>query len=304
MRRSSCIAFIALALAARAVPSGAQVTAPDSGKDFLLRIAAPVTIAASESASTVWVIGDSVTVTGTVRRQLIVMGGRARIDGNVRGSVAVFNGTLDLGPTARVGGDVFLYRSTVTPAAGSTIVGHVESRQTLGFGRGFAMAFWVSMTIVVIAFALLYAAVGGTQLATTASSLLRRPGPMAVAAIVLWGVALLAAIFSFVTVIGTPLGLAIMLFLMPALAFAGYLVTGTLIGAAVLGDLRRLEGEAHPYRAAALGALILQVVGFIPFLGFLVVLLASAFGAGALAFGAWDGWRGRPASRLVLAAAH
>lgn len=304
MRRSSYVALTALALAMRAAPSGAQSAVPDTAKDFLLRIDAPVTIAAAESASTVWVIGDTVTVKGTVRRELIVMGGHARVDGNVSGGIAVFNGSLELAPTARVGGDIYLYRSTVARAPGAVVAGRVDSRQSLGFGQGFALAFWVSMTIVVVAFALLYAAVGGSQLAATASSLLQRPGHTVVATILLWSIALFVAIFGFVTVIGTPLGIAILVFLMPALAFTGYLVTGTLVGAAALGDLRRLPGETHPYRAAALGVLILQVAGFIPFLGFLVVLLASAIGAGALAFGAWDGWRGRPVSKLVLSPAH
>jgi hypothetical protein len=290
---------LAFCAGASAQPPARSARQADSS-DLLLRINAPVTVAAADSVSTLWVIAGDALVEGTVREQLIVMGGTARVTGVVRGGVAVFGGVLELGPDARVGGDVFLFRSTLVRAPGAAVAGAIEYSRGPAFGQGVAFAFWLSMTLVVVCVGLLVTAIGRPQLGEAAATLTRRPGASVVAAAVVWGAAPLVAAFSFATLVGIPLGFAIVLVLLPALGFAGLVVAAAALGGWLLGTVWQLAGDEHPYRAVALGLLAFQAVGFVPVVGALLVLAAGAAGAGALVYRAWSGWRQRRRGRVAV----
>jgi hypothetical protein len=90
-----------------------------------------------------------------------------------------------------------------------------------------------------------------------------------------------------VTIIGAPLGLAILLMVWPAAAFAGYLVAGIWIGEWLLNRGTATERPARPYLAAVVGLVILQVVSLVPFVG----AIASLFGFGAVLLLAWRTFR-------------
>jgi hypothetical protein len=140
-----------------------------------------------------------------------------------------------------------------------------------------------------------FAAVAGRQLEEAAASLTARPGQTILAAfIVAIGLPVLAVI-AMVTVIGLPLGLGMLTFLLPALAFLGYIVAGAWLGRLVLGRAGR--ATHHPYLEVFLGLLILQVVVFVPFLGLGALVLLSLWGTGGLAYLAWRAVRSQPAAR-------
>ncbi|HEX9565938.1 MAG TPA: polymer-forming cytoskeletal protein [Gemmatimonadaceae bacterium] len=294
----------AVLLAVGAGPLAAQTAPAKSDGDFLLRINAPVTIAPADSAATVWVIAGDIDVKGTVRDQVIVMGGTARISGTVEGGVAVFNGSLELAPTARVDRDVFLYRSTMTRESGAVVGGKIDNSRGPAFGQMFALGFWLSTSLVVVAFGLLLAAVLGNGLNHGADVLTQRPGAAVVTSIVVGaGVPLLIAV-SFATVIGIPLGIATLVFLIPTLGFLGLAVSGTALGRVLMGARDRLAPPDHPYRDVAVGLIVIQVVAFVPVLGGLVVLIAAAVGAGALVYRTWTGMRGSRAGTMAPIPAH
>jgi hypothetical protein len=52
------------------------------------------------------------------------------------------------------------------------------------------------------------------------------------------------------------------------------------------------------------GLIVIQLVGFVPLLGGLVVLIAAALGAGALVYRVWTGLRGSSAPVLRPVVAH
>jgi hypothetical protein len=93
------------------------------------------------------------------------------------------------------------------------------------------------------------------------------------------------------TGIGIPLGIALMVFLLPALAFLGYVVAGSGLGHLALRVWP--EGSDNPYLAVAVGLLLLQVVALVPGIGGLIALLASQLGVGALVYRVWRRRRGR-----------
>ncbi|HEX7241046.1 MAG TPA: hypothetical protein VF263_12310, partial [Longimicrobiaceae bacterium] len=89
------------------------------------------------------------------------------------------------------------------------------------------------------------------------------------------------------TVVGIPLGLGVLVFVLPVLGFLGYLATGLRVGAAVLRSTGAKPEPARPYASALLGVAILLLLGTVPGVGALATLLAATVGAGALVLGVW-----------------
>jgi hypothetical protein len=289
------------------LPTGAAAQDGDEEDEgFLLSANNPLTIGADQRIGTAVVINDDATVDGTVTGALVVINGNATVSGTVEEDVTVINGDLDLADGSTIN-DAFMVNGDVTQAAGATVTGDIEEREDLGFQWGLAgsiasFLFWLATTVVILVAGLLFAAVGGLQLSVSAGNITRRIGPTLLTTVILWiGVPLLAVV-AFVTVIGIPLGIGILVFLLPALWFLGYLVSGTALGAAILRAFNRVSGPRHPYVAALLGLFILQIIVLVPFLGWLIALLAGLIGAGALALLAWKAWRGRGAQAEAVAA--
>jgi len=272
-------------------PGGALAQGSSSSDDLLLRVNGPINVAAGQEYGNVVVIRDRADVAGVVRHELVVVDGDAMVTGTVEGNVTVVKGTLTLGSSARVTGDVDLINSDLTQASGATIQGKINKNSYNWSGWqlfAFSVYVWISVTIALIIAGLIFAAVGGRQLMAAGALMVRQTGMTIVAALVVGiGIPILA-VLAMATILGIPLGLGLLIFLIPALWFFGYLTAGTKLGAVIL----RQQTSNHPYLAAALGILLLQVIGLIPFIGGLIDFLAGIFGTGALVLLAWHAWRG------------
>ncbi len=259
--------------------------------DLLLRVNGPITVNANEEVGTVVVVSDNAVVSGIVRHELIVINGDATVTGTVEGSVTVYRGTLDLSGNARVTGDVNLIDSNIVRASSSTVQGSINNSSFNWSGWelfAFSVYLWISGTILLIVAGLIFAAVGGRQLMAAGDLMTRQTGTTILAAVLVgFGIPILAVV-AMATVLGIPLGLGLLLFLIPALWFFGYLAAGAKLGMAIM---RQQTGE-HPYLATTVGLILLQAVGLVPFLGGLVGLLAGIFGTGALVLLGWNAWRG------------
>jgi cytoskeletal protein CcmA (bactofilin family) len=295
MKPRALVLLFGLILILVLVPGAA--TAQGRGNDargVLVRIDGTTHVARGDRAGTVVGLNGDVVVDGTVRDTLVVVNADAVVTGAVDGDVALVNGTLTLQPGARVGGDVTLVKGTLVRAPGATIAGSVQRRTGYSFGWGpavFSFLFWLGLTVVVVLAGLLFAAVGGRQLTEPGRLLTDRPGASVATALVVWiGIPILA-VLGLVTLIGLPLGLALLLVVLPALWLLGYLVAGTRLGAELVGRRGRPRSVEHPYLAAVVGLLLLQVFGLIPVVGGLVVGLAGLVGAGAMMYRPWRAWR-------------
>lgn len=112
----------------------------------------------------------------------------------------------------------------------------------------------------------------GRQLMTSS------PGTTFVAGILgIVGLALVGAL-AMATIIGIPVGLAILLGLLPLLAVGGYAMAAIWIGEWVLGLRTDAAAPSRPYAAALVGVLVLGILSFIPLIGG----IASLFGVGAI----------------------
>jgi hypothetical protein len=283
----------------------AQALAQDTPHDVYVRVNGTVDLASSESVDTLVAVNSPATVAGAVRDTLVIVNQDATISGEVGRDAVVWNGSLRLAPTARIGGNVVLVNSALSQADGAVIGGQVTQRSGAEIGAElnratalFSFVTWLGMTLLFVVVALVWAAVGGSQLSRSAGLLGARPGLAALAAIIFWILVPIVAVLAFATVIGIPIGLALLVVVVPLLWGLGYVTTGTRLGF-FFADLRHTAPDlAHPYLAAVLGVVVFQLIGLIPVVGGLVVVLAGLFGAGAIVVQAWRrvGAPGSPAS--------
>ncbi|WP_242344143.1 polymer-forming cytoskeletal protein [Anaeromyxobacter terrae] len=252
-----------------------------------------------------WLAGGEIVVAGKVGRELRAVGERVSIEGTVGGNVEVAAEALEIGPTARIEGNV-VHRGPREPRIdpGARIGGRIEHRPAEApAGRRFG----------VLGLALLVAALFATGVVmillfprfTPAAAHTLEADPwrsLGLGAVALLGApALVVALFA--TVIGIPLGLVLL---------AGYpvaLLSGYLVAALFLGTLgvRRL-GRPAPSRGelllGLLGALVvLRVLRLVPFLGALVSLAALCSGMGALVLRLYRDHRGRGRAEPLAAEA-
>jgi hypothetical protein len=285
--RLAAILGVLLAL----LPGQALAQEPDSG--FILRASGDAAVAAGESADAVIVIDGNATIDGTVNDFLLVIDGDAIISGEARGNITVIDGRLILRSGSTIE-DANLIDSSLEREDGATVTGDIDESADLAFGgigTALSIIFWVGWTVIALAAALLAAAVAGRQLRRAALALTEELPQAILGAVVVWiGLPILAFLVLF-TVVGIPLGIAAFL-LLPLLWLLGYIVTGTRLGIWLTGLMQRPASD-HPYLAAFLGVLALQLIGLIPVLGWIVVAVAGLWGAGAIALLAWRAFRGK-----------
>ena len=288
------IALVALVTAALTLLlAPVQAQAQENRDDVYVRVNGTVDLAAGESVDTLVAVNSEARVTGTVRDTLVIVNETATVSGEVDRDAIVVNGTLRLEPTVRIGGDVVLINGELSQADGTVIAGRVVERSGASIGAelsrvtaAVSLIAWLGMTLLFVVVALGWAAVGGRQLSGIAGLLGARPGLAAVAAVIFWIAFPVVAFVAFVTVIGIPIGITLLL-VAPLLWVLGYVTTATRLGF-FIADLRHTTPNlAHPYLEAVLGVVIFQLIGLIPIVGGIVVALAGLFGAGAIVVHAW-----------------
>jgi hypothetical protein len=95
------------------------------------------------------------------------------------------------------------------------------------------------------------------------------------------------AVLAIVTIVGAPIGIALLIVVWPAAAYIGYLVAGIWIGDWLLARFRGSDPAGRPYLAAVVGLIVLMVIGLIPLVG----AVASLFGFGAVLLHGWRAFR-------------
>jgi hypothetical protein len=230
--------------------------------------------------------GDVVVEKGVVVKNAVAVGGSLRVDGEVTNDAVAVGGPVVLGPGAVVRRDTVSVGSTVTLGENARVYGdlvEVNAGSLRGMARGqvwrhVALAFKAVSFAGFLALALLAAAVFPRQVraldATVEANLLRS---------LLWGVAgmlLLAplAVLLVLSIVG--------IFLMPLVAIliiaafvAGYIAVAQLLGRKVFLALGRAE---HPLRDVLAGVILLFLISFVPFLGWLARFLVIAAGFGGV----------------------
>lgn len=265
--------------------AGAPRASADDGDDRIV-IAGGTVVAPGQTAGDVVVLDGTVRIAGHVTGDVIAVGGPVRLLGRVDGDLATVSDRAYLGPTARVGGDLLYGDERPVLVQGARVEGSIEDEDwadTLSSpGWGFAgpLAWWLAVTVSTLLVGVALLLLAPRMLAAAQRSGRQRPWP-AVGWGVLVAIALpLVAVLALVTLVGIPFGVALLLALVPVMLVA-YVTSAWILG-------RRLVKEpASPWLALLAGWGVLRLLALIPVLGFLVGLVATVFGLGALVVALW-----------------
>jgi hypothetical protein len=244
------------------------------------------------------IAGGRVNVIGDIKGYLEAAGGRIYIDGAIGGDVEASGREVALGPNARVAGALrYRSRNPIEQDPRAVVSGGIErltthrpaapARTVHRVGRGI----W-AIGLMVLA-ALLVAAMPGFCLRVSERVRQRFLLSLLLAFVVIVCVPV-AAIVLLVTGIGAPLGiLAVLAY--PALLLIGYVSAGIALGDAILRRVQPTDATFIRRRIAfaALATLALSLVGWIPWIGGFIAVVALLAGVGALVFQGWAAASGR-----------
>lgn len=280
------VVILALApavLAAETHPGGADDRA-------LISLQGDVTLPAGEQADLVLVVGGTATIEGDVTT-VVAIDGTAVLRDGAAGTVVAIASPVEIEAGAVVTDDVLtLDPATVTVATGATIGGTVRDLAPQLVGLGFVLGpamflLFLGFILVTIVAGLALAGIAARQVRAAERLISGEPGTVLLVGIAGVFVPILVVAALIVTVVGAPLGVAILVTVWPLTAYLGYLVAGIWIGDWLLGrfDRERAAAAERPYAAAVVGLIVLQLLGIIPPLS----ALASLFGYGAVLLLAW-----------------
>lgn len=254
-----------------------------------------VTIPSGEHADVVVVINGTAWIKGEAN-VVVAVDGAVDLSGARVETVVAVRSPVEVGAGSVVQGDVLQLDSPVHQTGDAEVGGQVRDITSALIGIGAVLApalilMWLGLGLAVVVAGLLLAGLGARQVRSAELLINRQPiltffvGLCALVVVPIVAFALMA------TIVGAPLGVGILIQLLPAVAFGGYLVAGIWVGDRLLG--RDLASDPRrPYAAAVLGLVLLQLIGLVPVLG-LVSAIASLLGFGAVVRLAWGTLRSR-----------
>ena len=278
MRRLFSVLFaVGLVLGVAAPALADQPALPHSG-GVIVRVNGDATLASGEQADLVFVTNGNALVEGTADT-VIVINGTASLQGATAETVVVVNGTAVIGSGTRVLGDVRYVNSRVERATDAVVLGQVGPVDLqIGFWLWqFLLLVWIGSFVAVILAGLVAAAVASRQVRRVGATMTGAVGASLLGAVGVWiGLPILAVFVAF-TVVGIPTALGILLVILPALWFLGYISVGIRMGIAIV-ERGRVPTDRRPFLAALVGVTLLLIVSLLPPVGF----LAGAYGSGAI----------------------
>ena len=261
-------------------PASAQA---ETDRDEQVVITGRVHVAPGERSGTVVVVDGPVTVDGEVDGAVVVLNGSVSVSGRVAEDVVVLNGAVTIRPGARISGDV-VSRETATVAPDAVVEGEVRqvnvdvALSSLSLvGR---LASWLAYTVSTLLLGLLLLLVAPRAFEAAAFAARSRTGP-----VIGWGVLLffglpVVAILAIVTLVGIPLGLALLLGLW-LIYTIGYTTSLWVLGRILV----RRPGARFSAFFAGWG--ILRALALVPVLAGFLWMAGAVFGLGALIVAAW-----------------
>jgi cytoskeletal protein CcmA (bactofilin family) len=232
------------------------------------------------------VAGGQLTVDSSVGRDLKISGGTCAINGSVGGSVTASCDSLTVGPGAVIKGDL-VYTSAkkpeISPTAkimGRTIAKPLPARPARKCAFGCKAGFWFLRFAMLLVVGLVVIGLAPRAAERSADAVFGGFWLALLVGFIFLTVVPIAATIIMCTVLGLPLGMI----LLAAYLISVY-VSRAFVGLAIGRWLfRRLGRESvSPYLGLLVGLIILWLLIAIPFVGWLIHLLALLLGFGAVA---------------------
>jgi cytoskeletal protein CcmA (bactofilin family) len=256
-----------------------------------------------------WLSGGTVRADGTFDRELQIYGDTVTVGGEVREPLIVVAQSLTILPSARLLARVSYKgpaEARVEPGATLTVpiayerIASGEARRQQLPGAGSAVLFTLHLTLAGLVFFFLVPRISSGA----ATTLRAEPGRSVLAGFVLLVTVPVAALLLVVSVLGLPVGLALVALYFVALLL-GLLTTAYALGEFESRLLKRPPVVARSQRALALvaGVVTLALLRTVPFVGGWIVFLAVLFGLGSLALWIYRVWMtpAAPTSATVAA---
>jgi hypothetical protein len=297
MNRLSSVILATIATLLLAVPVlAADDALPHTGR-VLMAVGGDLVVPAGEQADAVIVVSGHVDVVGRVNT-IVVIDGTATVTGTTIESLVVIRGSATVTDT-HVLADIRTLDGQVAQS-GVTIDGSVRGLEAdlvaVGWALGLgALLIWIGIGVATLVAGLLVAGLAGRQLRSAAAIIRREPLKAVGGGLLGMIVPPIVALLLVLTVVGIPLGVAVVLFAWPAMAFVGYLVAAVWLGewALELSRGRSVERE-RPYLATVIGIVLMFVAGIVP----LLTAIFSLLGFGAVVVAGWRTLRGAPSASL------
>lgn len=252
-----------------------------------------VTTVGAESSNVVKIGSDVTIEEGTKVRNVLAIGGQVTVDGVVENNIVAIGGSAVLTRTAVVGGNVFALGGIIVRGRGAEVHGNVTeinaddisaaianalSEEWEGWSWIFAIVS-VSIFLGVLLLTVLTVFLMPKPIRRIASAVREKPFKVTV-----WGLAGLVlvvplAVLLAISVVGIvliPLEMAIVL----CAVLIGFIAVSQLVGQKVFTILKRQDQSMM--RETIWGLVILWLIGWIPYVGWLVKLCAVVIGLGGV----------------------
>jgi hypothetical protein len=270
--------------------ASAQTDPTDAEPRDQIVLSGDVQVRRGQEVGEVVVLRGTATVAGVVRGDVVVLDGRIDVTGQVSGSVVSVGGSVALGPSSRVLGDVLAHdRVIATP--GARVDGDVRQGVTFTFRTPIealgAFAPWFAVWFSVLALGLLLLLLGPKAADAVATTAHGSPWVSVGWGVVAFVVLPVAGVIGVFTIVWLPLGLGLLLSL-----FLLYSV-GLAWSAFALGRVLWHEPRSRVL-AFVIGWAILAAVAAIPFVGGIVWVAGAVFGLGAGTVAIWRARGTRP----------
>ena len=263
----------------------------------IIKIGSDVTIEEGEKVRTVVTIGGQITVSGTVEKNVVAVGGSVVLTKTavVEGNVISLGGVIVMGRDARVDGSLTEINSsnlyeTLTAAL---------STEWEGWSWVFAVIS-LAIFLVIMVVALLIAALLPKPVRTIGEAIAESTFKVILCGLL--GLVLIVplALLLTVSVVGIAL-IPLEVIIVVCSFLLGFIAVGQLIGGKVLHLFKR--PNRGMVRETFWGLIVLWLVGWIPYIGWMVKAVAIVLGLGAVfitRFGTHQGWKSTtPATPIV-----
>ena len=269
----------------------APMTAEASSGKSIVKIGSDVTVEAGQKVHSVVTIGGQITVSGAVEKSVVAVGGSVVLTKTavVKGSVVSLGGVIVMARDAKVGGELTEINSNNLYETMTTAL----SSEWEGWSWIFAVIS-LSIFVVILVLALLIAALLPKPVRIVSEAI--RENTFKVILCGILGLVLIAplALLLTISIVGIALIPLEVIFVVCSVLL-GFIAVGQLIGAKVLRLLKRPEPGI--VRETFWGLVILWLIGWIPYVGWMVKAIAIVIGLGATLvsrFGTHRGWAYTP----------
>ena len=262
-----------------------------SSDKSIVKIGSDVTVEAGQKVHNAVTIGGQITVSGAVEKSVVAVGGSVVLTKTavVKGSVVSLGGVIVMARDAKVGGELTEINSNNLYETLTTAL----SSEWEGWSWIFAVIS-LSIFVVILVLALLIAALLPKPVRIVSEAI--RENTFKVILCGILGLVLIAplALLLTISIVGIALIPLEVIFVVCSVLL-GFIAVGQLIGAKVLRLLKRPEPGI--VRETFWGLVILWLIGWIPYVGWMVKAIAIVIGLGATLvsrFGTHRGWAYTP----------